>query len=130
MGSKSQAGAKRLRKSVPKSCSLCQWRGPAGECLDKQTKSGRCGSWVWYVRGSKQWCRRWAKPKDPKTPAQRRSRARLAAASAEYSAVLTDEQQDACIAAGAKQQSKPRLGVSGTLTGHQSWVQRRCKGKK
>lgn len=37
---------------------------------------------------------------------------------------LTDEQQDACIAAGAKVQSRPRLGQSGPLTGQQYWVRR------
>ncbi len=92
-------------------------------------KSGRCGDWVWYMRGGKQCRRRWAKPRDPKTPAQLRCRERLAAASKEYNEALTAEQQDACIAAGAKQQSRPRLGDSGTLTGQQNWVQKRCKGK-
>ena len=127
--SKVRAGAKGLGRFTPISCSICQWRGPSGECLEKVIKSGRCGDWVWYMRGSKQCRRRWFNPRDPQTPAQLRSRARLAAASKEYNEALTNEQQDASIAAGAKEQSRPRLGDSGTLTGQQHWVRQRCAGK-
>jgi hypothetical protein len=67
--------------------------GRWGECLDATIKSGRCGDWVWYLRGNRQCRRRWAKPNDPKTPGQLRSRARLAAASTEYSTPLTQEQR-------------------------------------
>jgi rhamnose utilization protein RhaD (predicted bifunctional aldolase and dehydrogenase) len=81
------------------------------------------------VRGSKKCRQRWAKPKDPKTPAHLRCRARLAAASREYNEALTDDQQKACIAAGAKRQTRPRLAQSGTLTGQQNWVRQRCAGK-
>jgi hypothetical protein len=38
--------------------------------------------------------------------------------------LLTDEQQDACIAAGAKVRSRPRLGQSGPLTGQQYWMRK------
>ena len=114
---------------TPEHCSACQWPGPAGECLEPVLKSGRCGDYVFSVVNGKQRRRRWAKPIDPKTPAQKRSRARLAAASKEYNAALTQEQQDACVAAGAKEPCRPRLGDSGTLTGQQHWVRKRCKGK-
>jgi hypothetical protein len=51
---------------------------------------------VFYLLpGGKQCRRRWARPKDPFTPAQVRNRARLAAASRKYSAVLTDREHDA-----------------------------------
>ncbi len=39
-----------------------------------------------------------------------------------YSRHLTQEQRRACIAAGAKRQTRPRLGQSGPLTGQQYWV--------
>jgi hypothetical protein len=52
--------------------------------------------------GSKQFRRLWLRPRDPRTPSQRYWRARFRAASKAYSESLTDEQQDACIAAGAK----------------------------
>ncbi len=104
--------------------------GPAGECLDAETnKSGRCGDWVWYVRDGHQWRRRWLKPFDPKTAKQMAWRARLAAASKAYNEALTDEQQDACIAAGAKRRTRPRLGQSGLETGQQYWVGKECKEK-
>jgi hypothetical protein len=128
-GSKARTAAKVPRPLTPDRCSLCEWCSPSGECLEPVIKSGRCGDWVWYMRGTKQCRRRWARPIDPKTPAQLRSRARLAAASREYNEALTDEQQDACIAAGAKQQSRPRLDQSGKLTGQQHWVRQRCAGK-
>ncbi len=111
-------------------CSRCVLCGPAGECLDGVAhKSGRCGDWVWYVRNGHQWRRRWLKPFDPKTPKQLAWRARLAAASKAYSDLLTDEEQDACTAAGANRQTRPRLGQSGTQDGHQYWVGKECKEK-
>ena len=104
-------------------CSLC---APSGKCLDTAIKSGRCGDWVWYVRNSKQQKRLWRKPKDSRTPKQLHWRTLLATASRKYSQSLTDEQQDACIAAGAKAQSRARLGQSGPLTGQQHWVRQQC----
>jgi hypothetical protein len=103
-------------------CSRCRKCGPNGECHDSAVKSGRCGDWVWYVWKGHQWRRRWLKPYDPKTPKQVYWRALFAAASKAYSGELTEEQQDACIAAGAKRQTRPRLGQSGPETGHQWWV--------
>ena len=90
-------------------------------------KNGRCGDWVWYVQGGHQWRRRWFKPFNPKTPKQVYWRARFAAASKAYSDELTDEQQDACIAEGAKRPCRPRLGASGMQTGHQYLVGKRLK---
>jgi hypothetical protein len=107
-------------------CSRCAVCGPAGECRDTSVKSGRCGDWVWYVRNRHQWRRRWLKPADPKTPRQLAWRARLAAASKAYNEALTDEQQDACIAAGAKRRTQPRLGQPGQQTGQQYWVGQEC----
>jgi hypothetical protein len=74
------------------------------------------------MRGGKQCRRRYACPRDPRTLEQMRSRGRLTAASRNYSQSLPDAQRDACIAAGAKVQSRPRLGQSGPLTGQQYWV--------
>jgi hypothetical protein len=53
----------------------------------------------------------------------------LGAASSNYSASLTDKQQNACIAAGAKVRSRPRLGQWGWLTGQQYWVGQECTRK-
>jgi hypothetical protein len=104
--------------------------GPAGECRDDtEVKSGRCGDWVWYVWNGQQWRRLWVEPVDSKTARQRAWRARLAAASKAYNEVLTDEDQDACIAEGAKRQTRPRLGQSGAQTGQQFWVGKECKEK-
>jgi hypothetical protein len=98
---------------------------PSGRCLDLTIRVGRCGEWVYYrLRGNKQYRRRWVRPKDPRTPAQLQNRARLGAISRKYSAELKDQEQTACIAAGAKLQSRPRLGQSGPLTGQQYSVRK------
>jgi hypothetical protein len=111
-------------------CSRCALCGPAGECYDGTAlKSGRCGDWVWYVWHGQQWRRRWFKPFDPKTDRQRTWRGRLTVASKAYNETLTDEQQDACIAAGTKRRTRPRLGQSGPQTGQQYWVGKDCKEK-
>ena len=90
----------------------------ARRCLDTTIRIGRCGDWVYYVSpGDHQRRRLWVKPRDPRTPNQLLWRARLGAASRRYSESLTDEQQDACIAAGAKRPCRPRLGPSGVMTG-------------
>jgi hypothetical protein len=114
---------KRSARARPR-CGQCPFCSPSGGCLDAALKSGRCGSWIWFVRGGKQLRRRYVRPRDPATLAQLRSRDRLSVTSWKYSALLTDEQQDACIAAGAKVQSRPRLDQSGTLTGQQFHVHR------
>ncbi len=112
----------RLRRNWCRRCPFC---APSGRCLDTRIRSGRCGDWVYYLLpGNNQCRRRWVRPKDPRTPAQRQSRARLSAASRKYSAGLTDQERVACIAAAAKQQSRPRLGQSGPLTGQQHSVRR------
>ena len=82
------------------------------------------------MRGSKQCRRRYARPKDPRTLAQMRCRGRLSAASSLYSQALTAEQQDACIAAGAKVQSRRRMNQSGPLTGQQYWIHEEAAREK
>ncbi len=77
---------------------------------------------MWSVWNGQQWRRRWFKPFDPKTAKQLAWRAHLAAASKAYNELLTEEEQNACIAAGAKRRTRPRLGDSGTQTGQQYWV--------
>ena len=105
-------------------CRRCPFCAPSGQCLDPALKSGRCGDWIWFVRYGKQIRRPYVRPHDPRTPAQLRSRARLSAASRKYSYSLTEKQRDACIAAGAKLRSRPRLGQSGPLTGQQYSIRR------
>jgi len=100
-------------------CRRCPLCGPSGECFDPALKSGRCGDWIWWVRAGKQIRRPYVKPHDPRTPAQLRSRARLSAASRKYSCSLTEKQRNACIAAGAKRRTRPRLYQSGPMTGQQ-----------
>ena len=111
-------------------CRRCPFCAPSGKCLEPAIKSGRCGDWVWYVLPGNKQCRRlWVKPRDPRTANQLHWRARLANASKKYSAVLTDKQLDACIAAGAKRRSRPRLGQWGWLPGQQYWVGQACARK-
>ena len=105
-------------------CRDCRFCGPSKRCLDPVIKSGRCGDWVWYLRGSKQCRRRYAWPKDPRTVAQLLNRGRFRTSSKRYHRVLTGEQQDAYIAAGAKLRSRPRLGQSAPLTGQQYWMRK------
>ena len=112
-----------LRGSLCRRCPMC---APSGKCLAPGLKSGRCGDWVWYMQGGKQLRRLWVKPRDPRTPTQLYWRALLGTASARYSQALSDEQQNACITAGAKRRSRSRLGQSGPLTGQQFWVQSQC----
>ena len=123
---------KPARQSTPKArgCRGCPYRAPAGRCLDPVIKSGRCGDYVWYVLGGSKQCRSlWVKPKDPRSLRQRRWRTRLGAAASKYSLSLTDEQQDACRAEGAKRRSRPRLDQSGRLTGQQYFVGKECAAK-
>jgi hypothetical protein len=106
------------------SCRGCRFRAPSGACLDPVLTSGRCGDYVRYVRGNQQHRRIYVKPTNPRTSRQQRWRSRFGAASRKYSHSLTDEQQDARIAAGAKLRSRPRLGQSGPLTGQQYSIRR------
>jgi hypothetical protein len=110
-------------------CRRCPFCAPSGACLDTRIKSGRCGDWVFYLLRGKQLRHLWVKPRDPRTPSQRYWRARLTVASRKYSDALTDDQQNACIAAGARRHSRLRLGQSGPLTGQQWWVRSQCAGE-
>jgi hypothetical protein len=105
-------------------CRRCPFRGPSGECRDPARKSGHCGDWIWWMRNGKQIRRLYVYPHDPRSPAQLRSRASFGDASRKYSDSLTEKQRRACIAAGAKLRSRPRLGQSGPLTGHQYSIHR------
>ena len=123
--SKLQRKINRRDKQRRNWCRRCPFLAPSGRCRDTTIRSGRCGDWVYYLLpGNKQCRRHWVRPKDPLTPAQLRNRARLAAASRKYSAGLTAQELDACIAAGARRRSRPRLGQSGPLTGQQYSVRR------
>ena len=110
-------------------CRGCPLRRANGECRDSGLWSGRCGDYVWYVIGNRQHRRLYVKPKNTCTLRQHRWRTRFGDASSNYSSSLTDEQQDACIAAGAKRRCRPRLGPSGELTGQQFLVHRELAGK-
>ena len=114
----------RLTAKAKRRCRRCPFCAPSGRCLERTIKSGRCGDWIWFVRDGKQIRRLYVPPHDPRTPAQLRSRARLNAASSKYSYSLTEKQRNACIAAGAKRRSRPRLGQSGPLTGQQYSIHR------
>lgn len=110
------APSRRLR------CRDCRFRAPSGACLDPVLTSGRCGDYVRYVFDNKQHRRLYVEPANPRTLRQQRWRDRFRAASKNYSESLTDEQRDACIVAGAKLRSRPRLGQSGPLTGQQNSI--------
>ncbi len=99
---------------------------------DGRLKSGRGGGYDFYVVNGKQRWRRHAVPKDPRTPAQQRSRARFAAASKAWSeaGLLTEAQRNAWYADGAKRKSRPRLGQSGPLPGQQNYIGRNCTRKQ
>ena len=123
--SKLQRAIKRRDKQRRNWCRRCLFSAPSGQCLDTTIRSGRCGDWVFYLLpGGKQCRRRWVRPKDLRTPAQVRNRARFGTASRKYSAELTDQERDACIATGAKRRSRRRLRQSGPLTGQQYSVRR------
>jgi hypothetical protein len=90
--------------------------------------SGRCGGYVysWY-NGRLHW-HRYVVPKDPRTPAQRRSRAAFGTGSKAWSEnqPLTEEQRDAWYTEAAKIKCSPRLGLSGFLTAQQYFVGSNC----
>ncbi len=121
--SRSHRAIKRQDKLRRNTCLRCPFRAPSGRCLDRTPRSGRCGDYVFYfLPGGQQSRRRWVRPKDPHTPAQLQNRSRMGAASRRYNARLSQAEQNACIAAAAQRQSRPRLGQSGPLTGQQYWV--------
>lgn len=105
-------------------CRGCPFLAPSGKCLDPCIRSGRCGDWVWYLRGGRQFRRLYVKPKDPRTFAQRYWRRRFGTASKKYSHAVSEHQQEAWIAQGEKLRSRPRLGQSGPLTGQQYAIRR------
>ena len=94
--------------------------------------SGKCGGHDYYVVNGKQRWRCHAVPKDPRTPAQQRSRARFAASSKTWSedCLLIEAHRDEWHADGAKRQSRARLGSSGPLTGQQDFIGRNCTRKQ
>jgi hypothetical protein len=94
--------------------------------------SGRSGPFVYYMLNRKQCWRRYSIPKDPRTPAQKRSRAAFRAASRAWSQAgpLTDKQRRAWYSDGAKRQSRSRLGQSGPLTGQQNYIGRNSARKQ
>jgi len=91
-------------------------------------KSGRCGDVVFYMRGNKLFRRRYVVPRDPRTAGQLRARVAFGAASKawSHSLHLTQEEREGWRKAGAKVQSRRRLGQSGPLTGQQHFVGRKC----
>jgi hypothetical protein len=91
-------------------------------------KSGRCGDFVFYMRGNKQCRRRYVVPRDPRTAGQLRARAAFGAASRtwSHSLRLTQEEREAWRTAAASIQSRPRLAQSGPLTGQLHYVGRMC----
>jgi hypothetical protein len=95
---------------------------------DGRRKSGRGGSYVFYVVKNKQRWRRHTVPKDPCTAAQQCCRARFAAASKTWSenGLLTEADRHEWCADGARRQSLPRLGQSGPLPGQQNYIGRNC----
>jgi hypothetical protein len=94
--------------------------------------SGRSGPFVYYMLNGKQCWRRYGVPKDPRTPAQQRSRAAFRTASKAWSQArpLTNKQRHAWYADGAKRQSRSRLGQSGPLTGQQNYIGRNATRKQ
>jgi len=95
------------------------------------SRSGMRSKLYYVVNGKQRW-RRHAVPKDPRTPAQQRSRARFAAASKTWSedGLLTEAHRNAWYSDGAKRQSSSRLGSSGPLTGQQNYIGRNCTRKQ
>jgi hypothetical protein len=88
--------------------------------------SGKSGPFVYYMRKGRQCWRRDVPNRDPRTFRQLRARAAFAAASRFWSqnGPLTEEQRAAWYGEGAKTQSRPRLGQTGTLTGQQRFIGR------
>ena len=132
-----QSKPRRRRRSVPtggKACLTVRERKLHDQLKkDGRPKSGRAGTYVYYMRKGRQCWRRYVVPKDPRTAAQRRSRVIFGGASKTWGAdgLLTYEQRDAWYAQGAKTRSLSRLGSSGSLTGQQDFVGRNCaKGQR
>src|ERR1039458_6625920 len=86
--------------------------------------SGRCRGYVYWWWKGRLHSRRYVIPRDPRTPAQRRSRASFRKASKAWSQnqPLTQEQRSAWQAEAAKIKSRPRLSQWGFLTAQQHYV--------
>jgi hypothetical protein len=84
-------------------------------------QTGKLGLTVTYPSRNGLIRRSWVVPANPRSAEQLVTRSRLAAAAQAYDN-LTEEQQDAWIAAAAQEQSKPTLGQSGPLTGLQLYT--------
>jgi hypothetical protein len=85
-------------------------------------KSGRRGDVVFFMIRNRQRERAYVIPKSVRNAATRRARGAFGALSKAFGALLTDEQQEAWIAAAAKVLSRPRLNQCGPLTGQQHFV--------
>jgi hypothetical protein len=126
-------GASERVNSQPFLCALCNLPGAARPEPTRENGSGLelegaghrpVGSISTRLQFGE--CRR----KDPRTPRQLHWRARFAAASRTYSESMTEQQRGACIAAGAKLRSRPRLSQSGPLTGQQYSIRREYAAKE
>jgi hypothetical protein len=84
--------------------------------------SDRSGDVVFFMIRNQQRERAYVVPKSVRNAATRRARGDFGALSKAFSALLTDEQQEAWIAAAAKVLSRPRLNQCGPLTGQQHFV--------
>src|SRR5512137_2741055 len=84
-------------------------------------QTGKLGLTVTYPSRNGLIRRSWVVPANPRTADQLVARSRLAQMAAAWDS-LTENQQDAWIAAAAQEQSRPTLGQSGPLTGLQLFV--------
>src|SRR5208282_3711028 len=85
-------------------------------------KSGRCGDVVFFMIRHQQRERAYVIPKHVRNAATGRMRGVFGALSKAFSALLTEEQQEAWNLAAAKVLSHPRLAQCGPLTGQQHFV--------
>jgi hypothetical protein len=88
-------------------------------------QSGKRGSFVTVRTRYGQSSRPLVIPRDPKTPAQLRSRSTLGHVAPRWRG-LTDEQRTVWNTGGRKLRSRPRLGQSGPLTGCQFFTMLNC----
>ena len=97
-------------------------------------KSGRSGDVVFFMNRNRQRERAYVVPTNVRNAATGRVRGPFGALSTAYSALLTGEQRQAWIAAGAKVLSRRRLNQCGPLTGQQHFVginsSRACIGRE
>src|ERR1035437_715220 len=73
-------------------------------------KSGRCGKFVFYMRGRRLCRRLYVVPRNVRTAARRRTRGAFGAIAKAWGKRLTEEQRQAWIVAGAKVESHPGCG--------------------